>query len=174
MDYARIGKITGVQGLQGKVVIRHVLSDFRGLRKLGHIFIALKTDSFIPYFPEAWQNLNPDEATVLLEDVGSPEEAALLVGKEVYVERDAFVRLAPNTVDVDFTGFLVKDKHLGTLGVIGTLMESPGQVIASVEYKGKEILLPLVDQTIIKIDVASRTIWMNLPPGLVDVYVDPS
>lgn len=173
MDYVRIGKITGTQGLKGKVVMRHDLPDFNALRKLGHIFIGLQKGSYIPYFTEQWQQLNTEEVALLIEGIQSPESAAYLLGKETYVEAEVFVRLAPTTVTVDFTGFMVKDKFLGSLGIIRELMESPGQVIASVDYKGKEVLLPLVDQTIVSIDVPSRTILMNLPSGLLDVYIDP-
>lgn len=174
MDYARIGKITGVQGLQGKLVVRHILPDFKGGRKLDHIFIALKRESFIPYFPETWQNIQPEEAVLKLDEVNSPEEAKALVGKEVFIESTVFAQLVPGRVTTDFTGFAIQDRQLGRLGVVEALVESPGQVIASIQYKGTEVLLPLVEQTILKVDAASRTIFVNLPEGLLEVYTDPS
>jgi 16S rRNA processing protein RimM len=51
------------------------------------------------------------------------------------------------------------------------LFETPGQVLATVWYQGKEVIIPLVDATVVGIDGSRKTIQVRLPEGLLDVYL---
>ncbi len=82
----------------------------------------------------------------------------------------------PNRDDDDFhyndlKGFIVSDETHGELGEILEVNEYPQQFVATVSYKGKEILFPLNDDMIIEIDEDARTLLVDLPDGLLDLYL---
>ena len=60
-------------------------------------------------------------------------------------------------------GFMVQDVNLGDLGKILSVEEFPQQEMAFVDYKGKEILIPMIDAFIIEIDKKENRILVELP-----------
>lgn len=171
MSYQQIGKIAGTHGLDGSVVLRHQLEGKGIWTKIPHIFIEVRRESYIPYFIESRKVLNHEEVLLILDEVHSMELAKSLSGKNVYLEEEIFSRLKPKAVTVDMIGFKVIDKVHGELGTIEDLFETPGQVLATVQYKGKEVMVPLIDATIVSVNAAGRAITVQLPEGLLDVYL---
>jgi 16S rRNA processing protein RimM len=171
MSYSNIGKITASHGLDGKVVLKHNLDAKSAFQKIRHIFIELQRESYIPYFIEAQKKINHEEILLALDEIDSVELARTLTGKNVYLEDAVFNLLKPKAVSTGMVGFMVVDKELGPIGSIEELYETPGQVLATVIYKEKEVMIPLVDGTILSVDGAKKTITVNLPEGLLDIYL---
>jgi len=171
MAYQNIGKIASAHGLDGKVVLRHNLESKNAFQKIGHIFIELRRESYIPYFLEEKKVLNHEELLLKLDEIDSVELARTLTGKAVYLEEEIFAQLKPKAISGTMIGFTILDTTLGEIGIIEDLLETPGQVLATLQYKGKEVMIPLIDATIIAIDGAKRTITVNIPDGLLDVYM---
>ena len=66
-------------------------------------------------------------------------------------------------------GFVIIDEIVGRVGTIEEVVEYPQQELAVVQYKGREVMIPLHEQLIESIDPKGRVIKMTLPEGLVDV-----
>lgn len=171
MAYHRIGKITGTHGLDGRVVLRHELQEKNLWSKIPHLFIALRRESFIPYFIEDRKVINHEEVLLKLDETDSVELARALSGKDVYLEEEVFSKLKPKAIETGMIGFRIVDRQLGLIGTVADLYETPGQVLATVQYQGKEVMIPLVDATIRAVDGSTRTISVDLPDGLLDVYL---
>jgi 16S rRNA processing protein RimM len=58
-----------------------------------------------------------------------------------------------------------------SLGSILEVIEQPHQVLCRIEYKGKEALIPLHEETILKIDRKKQQVIVELPPGLLEIYL---
>lgn len=167
----RVGKIVAVHGLQGQVVLKHIVEDASWLDKGDVLFVEMQRDSRIPYFVEAAKEANDEEYIVTLDDVTTPDAAKRLVGKAVFVKEEV---LAETTTESPllFIGFNLVDTERGTLGVIDDVMQAGPQWIARVEVEGKEVLIPLVDEMIVDVNKRNKFIRMNLPEGLVDMYLN--
>jgi 16S rRNA processing protein RimM len=50
----------------------------------------------------------------------------------------------------------------------------PYQDLISMEYKGAEVLIPVEDELILKADKTAQKLYVNLPEGLVDIYINPT
>lgn len=172
MEYVNIGRISSTHGLDGTLLIRHNLGSKQAFQKLAHIFIEVRRESYIPYFIEEKRGIADDEVLLRLDDVTAVEMAKTLTGKNIYIEEERYAKLKPQGVTVNMVGFTVTDKQAGVLGQVETLFETPGQVLATLQHKGKEVIIPLIDSTIVGIDAARKTITVNLPDGLLDVYLD--
>jgi len=88
----------------------------------------------------------------------------------VYVDESilsGFARQSP----LLWIGFRVIDGKNGDLGTIEDVMQTGSQWLAKVIYQNTEVLIPLIDQTIESLDIKTKTINMNLPDGLLEVYV---
>jgi 16S rRNA processing protein RimM len=71
----------------------------------------------------------------------------------------------------EVSGFMVIDDVHGILGMISKVLELPNNPLFSIDHDGKEILIPIADEIIKKVDRRSRTIHIKAPEGLVDLYL---
>ena len=167
----RVGKIVAAHGLQGSVILRHVLPGADWLQK-GHVlFLELKKGSFIPYFVESAKVANDTEYIVTLDELADPEEAKKLIGKQAYAKEEN-LQGAKADSPLLWIGFNLVDKQKGGLGVIDDVMQAGAQWIAKVLIEEKEVLIPLVKEMIVEVNMRNKFIRMDLPEGLIDVYLE--
>lgn len=171
MSYQYIGKLSGAHGLDGKLVLRHKLEGKNIWKKIPHIFVEVRRESYIPYFIEAQSVVNHEEVLLQLDEIDSAESAKTLAGKKVYLEPEVYAGLMSKAVTDNMIGFKVVDEKLGELGVIEDIFETPGQVVATIQYQQKEVIIPLIDATIKNVDGIKKTITVSLPDGLLEVYL---
>lgn len=170
-DYFRIGTILKTKGLKGEL---NIYLDFEGVEKIrfNSLFIEI-AGKLVPYFVSSIKYLQKNAGYLNLEDVDTIEKASALVRKDLYLP----IKLKPKKKKSEFTlmdvkGFLAVDETHGELGVITDVMEYPQQVLASVIFKEKEVLFPLNVSTIKGIDVDGSEIYLDLPEGLLDIYLE--
>lgn len=163
----RIGKIAGTHGLKGEVLLSHLL--VRGwLKKDIPLFLTIRRDTHIPYFLESFQEVDDTTYRIKLEEVNTMEEARALTGKQVLVD-EQYVNLTPEASPLLWLGFEVHDKELGAVGALKDVFQTAHQWLGELPYQGKDVLIPLVPQTILKLDVNKKIIYMDLPAGLLEV-----
>lgn len=166
----RVGKIVGVHGLQGAVVLKQIIDNANWLKKGDTLFIELKRESFIPYFVESAKAANETEYIITLDEVDSPEDAQVLVNKTVYANEQVL-----ETAKVDsplmYIGFSLVDKQKGGLGNIEDVMLVGRQWIAKMTIESKEVLIPLAEDMIQEVNLKNKFIRINLPDGLLEVYL---
>jgi 16S rRNA processing protein RimM len=58
------------------------------------------------------------------------------------------------------------------LGKVLEVIEQPMQVLLRIDYEGKEVFVPLNESTLIKIEHKKEKITVQLPEGLLDIYIN--
>jgi 16S rRNA processing protein RimM len=170
-EYFKIGKLAATFGVQGQMVLQHNLGKKTSLKGLEAIFIEEKNDSFLPYFITATKIKNDKEIFISLEGIESKEEARLLIKKDVWLNETDFKKFAAAAAPISFLGFMVID-HEEELGEVLEVIEQPHQVLCRIMVGGKEVLIPLHEDSLEKIDKKNRRLYVNLPDGLLDIYKD--
>lgn len=166
----QIGKIAATHSLQGAMVLVHNVGNAKWLKKDDALFLELHKGSFIPFFVSQVRATGEEEYIINLDDVTTLEEAKKLAGKSVYVQEDILSKYAEETPML-WMGFKMLDKQKGELGKIEEIMQAPAQWLAQVTYKGKEVLVPLLPQTVKSVNLKTKTIQVDLPEGLLEVYL---
>lgn len=155
-------------GLQGAVILNHIVGESKWLKKDDVLFLEINKGSYIPHFVTSVKPSNDEEYILILEDVEKPEVAKKLVGKKVYVNEDVLSGFA-NESPLLWIGFNVVDKSIGTLGPIEDVLETGHQWLAKISYEGKEVLIPLIEQMILDVNVRNKFIRVDLPEGLLEL-----
>ena len=171
-NYFSIGKLVSVFGLQGEFILKHSLGKKTTLQGVEAIFLEERKNSFIPYFIQKASVKDHEHVFVKLEGVDTKEDARRLVQTPVYLLEDDFKKQTSSSAPLSMLGYTVKDKQQGELGVIEEVIEMPMQVLVKVIYKEKEVLLPLNEQSLIKMDKKQQVIHVDLPDGLLDLYME--
>ncbi len=128
----------------------------------------------IPYFLEYINFENP--FTLKFEDFDSKESAIELTGKEIFMrttdllaEEERVFEVVGNLVFEQYINFEIVDKTLGEIGIIEEIIEYPQQEMAALRFQEKEVLIPMNEQLITKIDTENKVIEMDLPEGLLSL-----
>lgn len=170
-NYFSIGKLVSVFGLQGEFVLKHSLGKRTSLQGVEAIFLEERKNSFIPYFVQKASVKDHEHTFVKLEGVDTKEDARKLVQTPVYLLEADFKGQAASSAPLAMLGFTVHDKELGELGVVEEVIEMPMQVLLKIMYKEKEVLLPLNEQSLVKVDKKGQIVHVDLPEGLMDIYL---
>ena len=112
-------------------------------------------------------------------NVSSIEEAERLAGQDVVVPEQERLPLSDDSVYInDLLGCTVYDRDvaIGTVRDVQFMTTADGKrrleeaaPLLTVELVSGEALIPFVKQFLVRLDVAGRAIWMDLPQGLLDL-----
>ncbi len=166
-----IGYISKTRGLKGELQIYFDFEDYQEL-DLDLLFVELN-GKLVPFFVAAAKIHENRTGYFFFEDIDHIDKAQALCKKKVYLPLDKKPqRPEGEFYFTDLVGFVAIDEQLGTLGEIAQVMEYPQQYLASVNYNGTELLFPLNDEFIVEIDEQAKTLLLQLPEGLLDIYLD--
>ena len=71
----------------------------------------------------------------------------------------------------EIIGFSVKDVSFGDVGVVSGVNDSNVQPLFEIDRNGTEILIPLIDRFIKKVDKENKVILLEVPNGLIELYL---
>lgn len=166
----RLGKITKPFGYKGQVVIFLDVDTPEDYQTLDSAFVEIK-NNLIPYFFKI-DSLNGNKAVVTFEDL-SVEEAHGLIGNDLYLPLSLLPKLSGNKFYYhEIIHFKVVDAVHGDIGEIASVIDYPAHPLFQIMKDGTEILIPIVDPIIKNVDRENKTIHIEAPNGLIDLYLD--
>ena len=113
-----------------------------------------------------WQQHNPNERI---------EEAEPLRNAKLWLPLSELPELASDQFYFhEVIGFQVIDANMGPLGTVENFYELPQQNVLAMRYQGQEVLIPVVDELVSHADTEARQLFVSLPEGLLDIYLNPS
>lgn len=170
-NYFSIGRLVATFGLQGELVLKHSLGKRTALKGITALFLETRKDSFIPYFLERAKVKDHDQVFVKLEGIDTKEAAQKITQTNVYLVEADFNTQVSKDAPVSMLGFMVEDEALGPIGVIDEVIEMPLQILAKVMYRGKEMLLPINEASLIEVRQKDKIVRLALPDGLIEIYL---
>jgi 16S rRNA processing protein RimM len=167
----QLGKVVRTFGSKGEVVFQLTSEILTQIKKLESVFLNLN-ENLVPFFIEQMQSRPKNQLLVKLMDVDSDADATLLAGSEIYIPLAILPKSKQRQLSSsDVDGFLVIDSKLGETGTVLAVIDMPQQSLLSIGFNGKEILVPVVEEIIKKIDRKNKTIYIEAPEGLIDLYI---
>jgi 16S rRNA processing protein RimM len=166
-----IGYISKSRGLKGEVQIFFEFDNYTEL-PLEVLFIELES-KLVPFFVASHKLHDNRTGYFFFDDFDHIDKIKAILKKKVYLPLDKMPQRDEDEFFFsDLEGFTAHDEKLGELGVILSVQEFPQQFVATVNYQNKEILFPLNEDFIVEIDEEEQLLYLDLPDGLLDVYLD--
>lgn len=170
-DCFELGKITKTHGLKGEVILWLDVDFPEDYEDLESLFLEEK-GVLVPYFIETYR-LSGNRAIVLFEDIDTFEKAEGLINLQAFLPLEELPELdADQFYYHEIIGFQVVDKNLGVLGTVQTVHSMQAQDLMVMDYKGKEVLIPVIDEIVLGTDKTAKVLNVNLPEGLLEVYLE--
>lgn len=176
INYLRIGVITTTFGLKGEFKVYSTTDDINRFKRLKQVYIlsdnnydSLDKDSEIYKKEVVNVKLLNDKVVLRLKDIDTIEKATKLINKSIYIKRQDAVLLMQNEYYVAD----IIDKELVLNGkiiaIVKDLMFTGSNVNLITKLNGKEILIPMIDDFVDKIDLQDNKIYLKTIDGLTDL-----
>jgi 16S rRNA processing protein RimM len=166
-----LGKIVKKYSFKGELLIKLDTDQPDLYENLDAMFIDVR-DTLIPFFVESSQLHKSDLLRVQFEDVYTEADADALLKSDVFLPLEMLPKLDGDKFYFhEVIGFTMEDENYGTVGIITGINDSTAQSLFEVEKDGIEILIPMNDEFIKKVDRKNKTILVDTPEGLIDLYL---
>ena len=172
-DYVHIGKMVAAHGVAGQVILEHALGKPISFKGITTLFIEKNTSSFIPYFIVTASAKTETLTHLQIEGITTREATALLIGKKVWLPQVEFQKLVNKNSPLALMGYTVLEKGK-SLGLIQEVIEQPHQLLVTILYQGQEAYIPLHEESLKGVDHVKKTVSVELPDGLLDLYSSES
>lgn len=166
-----LGYISKPHGLNGDVSIIIDADIPENYKKLESVFIEIDKQ-LVPFFIKKIK-LSGNKAILSLEESTHIDFAKKLKGAKLFLPLEFLPELEDDQFYFhELIGYSVEDSQLGAIGIITTIYDAGPQDLLAVDHKGKEVLIPINDETLIEVDKTNSIIQVSIPDGLLDIYLD--
>lgn len=164
-EFLELGKIVNTHGIRGEVKIQPWCDDPAIFDELEYIYL----DNEKYYIERSRFHKNCE--IVKLEGIDDINRAELFRNKIVTIEREALGELPEGTYYmVDILGLPVKTSDETVLGVIDDIIKTGSNDVYVLRetFNGKQILIPVIDSVVKKVDIDEGYVLVELMKGLID------
>ena len=171
-DCFQLGYIAKLHGFKGEVSLFLDVTNPEDYTSLDALFIDIN-NHLTPFFVEQLRLKNKGFAQLKLEGVNDEQSARKLLRKEVYLPAEILPELEGNHFyDHEIIGFKVVDQQYGEVGKLQQVVDFKTNPLLQVLKEEKEVLIPLIDGLIQKVDRKKKELIIKAPPGLIELYLD--
>ncbi|AQY21489.1 ribosome maturation factor RimM [Riemerella anatipestifer] len=164
-----LGKITRKHGLSGNVILKLDTDQPEFYNKLESIFVEIN-GLLVPFFIEKQQWQKSDSKIITFKNV-SDAMIGQALGKSVFLPLSTLPPLEGNRFYYhEVIGFDVFDEAENFCGSIKEINDQAAQHYFILNNKGKEVIIPIIKDWILKVNRDEKIISMQLPEGLLEVF----
>lgn len=165
-----LGKVIRAKGVKGEIEV-FLDSDNPGYYKNMESLLLEINQQLVPFFIETIR-ITGRFAIIKFDGISTLEDALMLVDAKAFLPLEKLPPLEEKRFYFhELTGCRVVDKNHGYIGEISNIYDQPEQPIAELKRNGKELLFPLIKIFIEKFDRENNTLYVNLPDGLLEIYM---
>ncbi|WP_250433239.1 ribosome maturation factor RimM [Hanstruepera flava] len=171
-DCFYLGKIVKKYSFKGELLIKLDTDEPDLYENLDALFVDLR-NNLVPFFIESSQLHKSDLLRVKFEDVDTEGDADALLKSDIYLPLEFLPKLEGDKFYFhEIIGFQVIDKNHGSIGIVKSVNDSTAQALFEIDHNGIEILIPMNDEFIVKLDKTKKEIIVDTPEGLIDLYLE--
>ncbi|MGB5818546.1 MAG: ribosome maturation factor RimM [Saonia sp.] len=171
-DCFYLGKIVSKYSYKGEVLVKLDTDEPEIYENMESVFVRLSADNLVPFFIETCVLHKSSLLRIRFEEVVNEADADRIMGTQLYLPIGLLPKLEGNKFYFhEVIGFTIRDSVHGDIGSIKSVNDTTNQALFEVEKEGKELLIPINDEIITKVDREHKTIFVTTPEGLVDLYL---
>ena len=170
-DCFYLGKIAKKFSFKGEVLVYLDTDEPELYENMESVFVEFN-NNLVPFFIESSSLHKNDFLRVHFEDIDNEEEADNIIGCAIYLPLSILPKLTGNKFYFhEVIGFEIEDKRIGVFGKIVSINDVSAQPLFEVLNGNVELLIPMIDHFLVEIDRKNKKVIMDLPEGLVEMYL---
>ena len=168
-----LGKITRTHGLKGNVVLKLDTDQPEMYNELQGVFIEIN-GLLVPFFIEI-QQWTKDNSKIISFKNSTPQMVEQIVNRNVYLPLSTLPQLTGNQFYYhEVIGFSVVQENGAVCGKITAINDQTAQHYFILDLEGREVIIPIFKDWMISVNRENKSIMMQLPEGLMDVFLTKS
>lgn len=170
-DCFYLGKIVSKYSFKGEVLVKIDTDEPELYDTMESVFVALR-NNLVPFFITKCRLHKSQLLRIDFEEVNSEDDADKILGSELYLPLSFLPKLTGNKFYFhEVIGFKVMDEVHGDIGIIQSVNDTTSQALFEILKEDKQLLIPVNDDIILKVDQKHKIIEVRTPEGLVDLYI---
>ena len=166
-----VGKVVKKYSFKGELLVKLDTDDPEQFTRMESVFVETQ-GALIPFFIDAISLHKTALLRIKFEDVDSEQDAEDLLGSKLYLPLDLLPQLEGDKFYYhEIIGFEIVDVNFGSVGKVTNVNDTTAQALFEVDRAGTEILIPITDDIIKKVDRTAGQIHIEAPDGLIDLYL---
>ncbi len=166
-----LGKIVSKYSFRGEVLVKLDTDEPEVYENMESVFVAIR-GNLVPFFIKNCRLHKSNLLRIDFEEVNDEETADRLMGSELFLPLELLPKLTGNKFYYhEVIGFKLLDSEHGDIGTITGVDDRTSQALFEVEKNGRQLLIPITDEVIKKVDRKNNIIHVTAPDGLVDLYL---
>ncbi len=168
-----LGTITRRHGLAGNVILKMDTDQPELYNKLDSIFVEIN-GLLVPFFV-AKQSWSKADTKIITFKNATEALVDQSIGKGVYLPLSTLPELTGNQFYYhEVKGFKILDSNGTYCGTIKSVNDMTAQHYFKLDLDRKEVIIPVIKGWILEVSREEKFIKMELPDGLLDVFLTPS
>ena len=168
-----LGKIVSKYSFKGEVLVKLDTDEPELYENMESVFIRLSGDNLVPFFISRCRLHKSNLLRIDFEEVNEEADADRIMGSELFLPLIFLPKLEGDKFYFhEVIGFTVVDSVHGNIGIVQSVNDTTSQALFEVLKGDKQLLIPINDQIITKVDRETKTIQVTTPEGLVDLYLN--
>ena len=165
-----LGTIVKKYSFRGELLIKLDTDSPKSYLNLDTVLID-ESIGLVPYFITQTKLHKSRLLRVKFEGVNSESKAGELINKNLFLPLDKLPKLKGTKFYYhEIKEFIAIDQFEKKIGIIKSVNDSGPQAMFVINNNGTEILIPVHDNFIRKLDRTDKKIYLNIPDGLLDIF----
>lgn len=170
-DCFYLGKVVSKYSFKGEVLVKLDADEPELYENMESVFVSLG-NNLVPFFIDKCRLHKSALLRIDFEEVKDEASADRIIGSQLYLPLTMLPKLSGNKFYYhEVIGFTLLDEVHGDIGIIEAVNDSASQVLFEAKKESKELLIPVTDDIITKVDRATKTVHVSTPEGLVELYL---
>jgi 16S rRNA processing protein RimM len=163
-----LGQITKTSGFEGAVLVRLEKKFIENIPEPESVFLEIEGRP-VPFLISSIEYPGADLLKLSFEGYTTVNSVEEFKGCNVFLTTTG--KDGAEEPDISLLrGFKLADQQKRIIGTIGEIISNPGQLLLEITTEGnEELLVPLHEDLIMKIDKRKRIVFMDIPEGLLDI-----
>ncbi|HPE75853.1 MAG TPA: hypothetical protein PLC80_07175 [Draconibacterium sp.] len=168
-DCEKVGFIKKTHGVFGEIVLEFETHFEASVENADRFFIELD-GLLVPFFvlEDGFRFKTENTAIIIFDGVDSEKYAKRMVGSSVFLFKTEIIVSPDEFTDSELINYLLIDELLGEIGLIGQVDNYSGNIVLTVNFRNKELLVPFNVDFLVHLDKRNKIIKLKLPEGLLD------
>lgn len=166
-EFIVIGKVVSTQGNRGEVNVLPLTGSIDRFKNLNNVFLRNKNSQAILNIEKI--RIKKDTVILKLKDIENIQEAKMIVGSFLEVERKNAIKLPKDTYFIfEIIGLEVYTENNIFLGKVENVISTGSNDVYIVKGKNKkELFIPAISEVVKNVNLEKKRITINMVDGLI-------
>ncbi len=170
-DCFHFGYVAKLHGFKGEVSLFLDVTNPEDYVTLDAVFVEIN-GQLSPFFIKSFKLKNNGFAAVKFEGVDTENAARVMLRNNLYLPAQILPKLSgKNFYDHEIVGFKVIDVNYGEVGIMESVIDLKVNPLLQIMNGKKEVLIPLIEGIVEQVDRKNKTLTINAPAGLIELYL---